>query len=80
MNKVFIEESILEKIEKKWLLKQYEKIESLLKEWKLKSVDFKLIQPKSEKIYYFKINKQYRLWCKYFNNEIKIFYFDNHSY
>ena len=80
MNKIFIWEKILDEISKRWLLKQYEKVEKFLKEWKMKNVDFRLRNPKSDNIYYFKINKQYRLWCTYKNNEIKIFHFDKHNY
>jgi len=77
--KIYINEKILKNIEKKWLLKQYEKVEKYLKLWNFRQISLKLREPKKDKVYYFRINKQFRLWCKIENNNIYIFHLDNHQ-
>lgn len=42
------------------LSNQYRKIKEMLKNWYLKSIDFKIRQPKKYEVYQFKINKKYR--------------------
>jgi plasmid maintenance system killer protein len=77
--KIYINDKILKNIEKKWLLKQYEKVEKYLKEWNFKQISLKIREPKKDKVFYFRINKQYRLYCKIENEKIYIFYLDNHQ-
>ena len=60
-------------------MKQYEKVEKYLKDWNFNQITLRLREPKKDKIYYFKINKQFRLWCKINWNKIFIFYLDNHQ-
>jgi len=79
MNKIFINEKVLKYIEKRNLMKQYEKIEKYLKEWNFRQIDLKLRQPKKDKIFYFRLNKQFRLFCKISENQIFIFEIDNHQ-
>ena len=76
---IFISEKILKYLEKRWLLRQYEKIEKFLKNWNFRQVSLKLREPKKDKIYYFRINKQFRMWCKIDWNKIFIFEIDNHQ-
>ncbi len=76
---VFISEKILKYIEKRWLINQYEKTEKYLKEWNFRQVSLKLREPKKNKIYYFRINRQFRLWCKIDWDKVFIFDIDNHQ-
>ena len=76
---VYINEKIIDYLKKRQLFKQYEKVEKYLKQWKIRQVDLRLREPKKDKIYYFKINKQFRLWCKLDWNKIFIFEVDNHQ-
>ena len=61
---IFISDKILKYIEKRSLIKQYEKVEKYLKEGNFRQISLKIREPKKNKIYYFRINKQFRLWCK----------------
>lgn len=79
IKEIFIDQEILGYIEKRWLLKQYEKSEKYLYNWNYKQLDLKIREPKKDKIYYFRLNKQFRLWCKIENETIKIFHIDNHQ-
>jgi len=76
---IYINEDIIKYLEKRQLIKQYEKVEKFLKKWNFRQVDLRLREPKKDKIYYFKINKQFRLWCKIEWNKIFIFEIDNHQ-
>jgi len=76
---IYINEDIIKYLEKRQLIKQYEKVEKFLKKWNFRQVDLRLREPKKDKIYYFKINKQFRLWCKMEWNKIFVFEIDNHQ-
>ena len=67
------------KIKKYQLDKQFKKSVKYLKEGNFKAINFKLRQPKIKGIYYFRINRQYRAWCKIYNNTLFIFDIDDHS-
>jgi len=69
----------IKKIKKRNLKKRlYKQIKYIL-DWNFKSIDFKLRPPKSEWIYYFRINKQYRALCKIIDDILVIFDIDDHS-
>ena len=71
---------VAEKRVKKYQLeKQFLKAIDYIKKWKLEAVKFKLRKPKSKWIYYFRINKQYRAWCKIIDNILFIIDIDDHS-
>lgn len=54
---------ILEYLEKRQILKQYKKAKNFILSWNPELADLKLREPKEDKIYYFRINKQFRgLW------------------
>lgn len=66
-------------LEKRNLWVQYKKAKKYILLWKLKNVDFRLREPKKEKVYYFKINNQFRAWWKLDWNIFKIRKIDNHQ-
>lgn len=76
---IVINKKSIDFLESRWLEKQYKKWTQLILNWNFKQVDFKIREPKQEKIYYFRINKQYRAWWRIENNILKIFHIDNHS-
>jgi len=47
--------------------------------WYLKQVDFKIRQPKKDKIFYFRINKQYRWYCYFEWTILVVFRIDDHQ-
>lgn len=54
---------ILEYLEKRQLLKQYKKAKRFIISWHPELADLKIREPKDTGIYYFRINKQFRvLW------------------
>lgn len=66
-------------LQKRRLTKQYHKSKELLRAGQFTQIDFRIRQPKEERIYYFKINKQYRAWW-YFDWDIFIiFTIDDHQ-
>lgn len=76
---VFEEPDILEYLESRNLLKQYQKAKKYLLLGHLKQVHFKLRQPKEKGIYSFRINKQFRALCVYKQGELRVFEIDNHQ-
>jgi len=57
------------------LSKQYRKVKSMLSDWYLRNIDFKLRQPKKHQVYQFKINNKYRwFWIfREISNSWKVF-------
>jgi plasmid maintenance system killer protein len=51
---------VLNYLEIRWLVKQYQKSKTYLQEWHSQKLDFKLRQPKEDGIYQFRINQKYR--------------------
>lgn len=79
IKELYIDEKVLLLIKEKQLLNQYLKAEKYLLEWNIKQVSLKIRQPKNKNIYYFRLNKQFRLWCTLIDWVIKIFHLDNHQ-
>jgi len=69
--------TIISYLSKRNLLDQYKKAKKLIIEWVSQSL--KIREPKSDKIYYFRINKQYRAFCKYKEWFLIVFRIDNHQ-
>jgi len=76
INKVLISPKYERFLIKRRLLIQYIKVIELLANWNIQSLDLKLRQPKSNWIYSFRINKQYRVFWEIKNN---VFYVDTIS-
>jgi len=79
IEKIYITRKSQKYLDDRWLKKQFEKTKEYILDWNLQAVNFKLREPKKEKIYYFKINRQFRAWCVLGNNTLKIFHIDNHQ-
>ncbi len=61
------------------LLKQYLKQKDILLSGGLKQIDFKLKNPKSEEVYYFRINRQFRAIGYIEDNIFIVADIDNHQ-
>ena len=46
---------------------------------KLQNVDLKLREPNEKWVWYFRINKQYRAYCTYRDNALRIYEINDHS-
>ena len=79
IDKILISSDLINFIEKRNLANQYKKAKSYILKWFFKQVDLKLREPKKNKIYYFRLNKQYRAICKLEWNILKIFDIDDHQ-
>lgn len=79
IQKIIKNNKIEKYLEKRQLLKQFEKIEKYILNWNFKAIDFKLREPKKDEIYYFRINKQFRVYWKIFKNTLVILDIDNHQ-
>lgn len=66
-------------LQKRNLINQYKKAKNYILAWDLQNVDFKLRKPKKDKIYYFKINNQYRAFASLFEDTLVIFEIYNHQ-
>jgi len=74
-----ISDVVIKKVRKYKLENQFKKVIWYIRDGKLKTVRFKLRQPKSKWIYYFRINKQYRAWGKVKGKVLYVFDIDDHS-
>ncbi len=79
ISKIEEEKYIYDYLLERKLLSQYKKAKYFLLIWNLKQVDFRLREPKKDKIYYFRINKQFRALCHFEWNVLVIFKIDNHQ-
>ncbi|MDD4151610.1 MAG: hypothetical protein PHR68_03270 [Candidatus Gracilibacteria bacterium] len=79
INKVIISDDLINYLETRKLEKQYIKAKNYLLKGNFKQIDFKLREPKKDKIYYFRINTQFRAFCKLEGNILKVFDIDNHQ-
>lgn len=79
IERVVISDDLISYLESRNLQKQYKKCKEFLLSWNFKQIDFKMREPKKDKIYYFRINKQFRAFCKTEGTILKIFDIDNHQ-
>jgi plasmid maintenance system killer protein len=63
----------------RWLEKQYKKAKLFILAGNYKNVDLKLRLPKEKKVWYFRINKQYRAICKLEEGILYVLAIDNHQ-
>jgi len=80
VNKILEEKHILDFLIKRWLVKQYKKSKEKILYWYFSWVDFKIRQPKQDKVYSFRINKQFRAYWRMLEWDIlQIYFIDNHQ-
>ena len=59
--------------------KQYQKAKDLFLNWDIAQIDLRIRQPKQDRIFYFKINKQYRVYWYFEWNNFFVFHIDDHQ-
>ncbi len=79
INKILISDDLIAFLEKRNLVNQYKKAKEYILKWLTKQVDLKLREPKNDKVYYFRLNRQYRAICKIEGDILKIFDIDDHQ-
>ena len=79
IEKIYESEEVLEYLQKRNLVKQYKKAKNYILLWYFQNVDFKLREPKEDQIYYFRINKQFRVHRFIESNQFYVLEIDNHQ-
>lgn len=79
IKQILIWEQFVKYLEERWIIKQYKKAKEYILNWNYKQVNFKLREPKKDKIYYFRINKQFRAYWTIEWGILKIYHIDNHQ-
>lgn len=79
IKEVLISDDLIKYLEDRKLDEQYKKSKEYILKWFLKQVKLKLKEPKKDKIFYFRINKQFRAICKLDWEILKVFDIDNHQ-
>jgi hypothetical protein len=64
ITRILIAPESVEYLQKRKLEKQYLKAKSLILDGKFSNVDLKIREPKKERIWYFRINRQFRAFCE----------------
>jgi len=70
---------VIEDIDKRGLLKQYEKAKKFIELGHYQLVDLKLRKPKSLGIYSFRINDKFRCFCSKINGELVVHTISDHQ-
>jgi len=79
IKKVLISDDLIDFLQKRFLVAQYKKAKNFILNWYYKNVNLKIREPKKTKIYYFRINKQFRALAKLEWDILKVFDIDNHQ-
>ena len=66
-------------LKERWLEKQYQKAKLYILSGNYKNVDLKLREPKEKRVWYFRINKQFRAICKLEGDILYVWAIDNHQ-
>ncbi|MDD2745162.1 MAG: hypothetical protein PHU93_01370 [Candidatus Gracilibacteria bacterium] len=74
-----ISEVSIEYLKKRRLEKQYLKAKKLILAGRFSNVDLKIREPKKERIWYFRINKQFRALCELEGDILYVLAIDNHQ-
>jgi len=78
--KVIESKRVAEWLEKHNLLDQYVEAKLFIESGFYQNVDFRIRKPKKDKIYYFKINDQYRAVCVFRSEKlIQVYDYDDHQ-
>lgn len=79
IRQVFIAPEALEYLVKRQLEKQYQKAKIFIIAWHFSNVDLKIREPKEDRIWYFRINKQYRALCELDGEILYVLAIDSHQ-
>ena len=79
IEKVLITQKWISYLEKRNLSNQYRKAKVNLLNWRFTNINFSIREPKRNKIYYFRVNKQFRIFWYIENKVFKVIKIDNHQ-
>lgn len=79
IRQVCIAPEALEYLVKRQLDKQYQKAKIFIIAWHFTNVDLKIREPKEDRIWYFRINKQFRALCELDGEILYVLAIDNHQ-
>lgn len=79
ISQVLITPEALDYLIKRQLEKQYQKAKIFIIAWHFANVDLKIREPKEDRIWYFRINKQYRALCELDGETLYVLAIDNHQ-
>ena len=79
ISQVLIAPEALDYLIKRQLDKQYQKAKIFIIAWHFTNVDLKIREPKEDRIWYFRINKQYRALCELDGEILYVLTIDNHQ-
>lgn len=82
ISRVIIEKQEVKYLEQRQLIKSYKKQKNLILKGNTDSVDFKLRKPKQEQIYSFRLNKKFRAFCVFEDENrttIRVFDINDHQ-
>ncbi len=77
--KINIDEKLLSFLEKRNLKKQFDKNLKYILSWDYERADFKIRKPKNKRMYYFRVNKQFRAFCLIKDETLEIIDINNHQ-
>jgi mRNA-degrading endonuclease RelE of RelBE toxin-antitoxin system len=76
---IVIAEDLIYYLERKWLSGQYKKLKDHILRWLSKQINLEIEDSENKKIYYFRIDKQFRVIAELENNKLMIFDIDNNQ-
>lgn len=76
---IYEDESVVQFLQKRNLIAQYKKAKHNILSGNFSGNKLQLRKPKSDKIYYFRINKQFRAFAEKRGDDLVVFHIDNHS-
>ncbi len=79
ITKVLIAPEARDYLIKRQLDKQYQKARIFIIAWHFTNVDLKIREPKEDRIWYFRINKQFRALCELEWETLYVLAIDNHQ-
>lgn len=79
ISQVLIAPEALEYLTKRQLENQYKKAKIFILAWHFSNVDLKIREPKEDRIWYFRINRQFRTLCELDGETLYVLAIDNHQ-
>ncbi len=79
ITKILISERDVGYLKKRWLEKQFQKAKAYILAGLYENASLKIREPKSDNVWYFRINKQYRAICDREWDTLYIIAIDDHS-
>jgi plasmid maintenance system killer protein len=78
-NNIFESTKVVEYLKSRNLLKQYQKAKKLILQGHSSKVRLGKLEPKRARVWYFRVNKQYRAKAYYQQGDLRIYMIDDHQ-